>query len=58
MPLVDQPATGQYDVVILAVPHAECVAVGPDWIRELGTPDSVLFDVKSAFEAQASNLRL
>ncbi|NIT79388.1 MAG: Vi polysaccharide biosynthesis UDP-N-acetylglucosamine C-6 dehydrogenase TviB, partial [Thermoplasmata archaeon] len=49
-PLADQPETGQYDAVILAVPHREFLAMGPDRIRELGTPGAVLFDVKSVFE--------
>lgn len=55
---VDQPATGQHDTIILAVPHRDLLAMGPDGIRELGTPGSVRFDVKPVFEPQASDLRL
>jgi len=46
--LIAEPATGQYDAVVLAVAHGEFVAMGADRIRSLGTPGAVLFDVKRA----------
>ena len=44
--MLAKPAHGQYDAVILAVPHREFVAWGADGIRAMGKPGMVLFDVK------------
>ena len=46
--LTTQPGTGKYDAVILAVPHAEFIAIGAEGIRAFGKPGAVLFDVKRA----------
>ena len=46
--LVDLPASGEYDGVVLAVPHREFLALGAQAIRALGVPGGVLFDVKGA----------
>ena len=46
--LVDQPESGKYDAIILAVSHREFIALGADGIRAFGKPGAVLFDVKRA----------
>ena len=46
--LVEQPSSGHYDAVILAVPHRQLVAMGAQAIRGYGAPGAVLFDVKRA----------
>jgi UDP-N-acetyl-D-galactosamine dehydrogenase len=55
--LTDAPQADTYDAVILAVPHREFVTVGTD-LRTYGTPECVLFDVKSALPATTADLRL
>ncbi|MGH8121160.1 MAG: nucleotide sugar dehydrogenase, partial [Rudaea sp.] len=44
--MLPQLTDKRYDVVILAVAHAEFVALGAQGIRALGKPGGVLFDVK------------
>ncbi|MDH3327512.1 MAG: nucleotide sugar dehydrogenase, partial [Gammaproteobacteria bacterium] len=45
--LVDEPAAGEYDAIILAVAHEQFVKMGVDKIRALGKPNAILYDVKS-----------
>jgi UDP-N-acetyl-D-galactosamine dehydrogenase len=56
--LLGAPARGAYDAIVLAVAHSQFIALGADAIRALGTPTSVLFDVKSVLAKEASDLRL
>jgi UDP-N-acetyl-D-galactosamine dehydrogenase len=56
--LVEQPAAGAYDAVILAVSHRQFVALGADGIRAFGKPGAVLFDVKQALPRAAVDGRL
>jgi UDP-N-acetyl-D-galactosamine dehydrogenase len=56
--LVEQPAGGAYDAVILAVSHRQFVALGADGIRAFGKPGAVLFDVKQALPRAAVDGRL
>lgn len=56
--LVSDPAAGQYDGVLLAVGHAEFIDRGAAAIRAYGKPSHVFFDLKSCFDAAASDLRL
>jgi UDP-N-acetyl-D-galactosamine dehydrogenase len=44
--LVDAPAVGAYDAIIVAVGHRQFAALGSAGIRALGKPSSVLYDVK------------
>ncbi|WP_449426408.1 Vi polysaccharide biosynthesis UDP-N-acetylglucosamine C-6 dehydrogenase TviB [Rhodanobacter lindaniclasticus] len=44
--LVDAPAKGAYDAVIVAVGHRQFAALGSAGIRAFGKPSSVLYDVK------------
>jgi UDP-N-acetyl-D-galactosamine dehydrogenase len=46
--LVEKPAAGAYDAIILAVSHREFIALGADGMRAFGKPGAVLFDVKRA----------
>ena len=52
------PSAATYDAVILAVPHREFITEGASFIRTLGKPGAVLFDVKSALPSEASDIRL
>ncbi len=47
-----------YDAVILAVSHKQFIAMGLEQIRALGKANSVLFDVKYLFPADAVDGRL
>lgn len=55
VPVIDP---GTYDLVILAVPHAEFVKLGADGLRLLGKAGAVFFDVKSVFSKESSEGRL
>ncbi len=55
---IAQPALNAYDGIIIAVAHQSFVDFGPSAIRALGKPGHVLFDLKSVFPAEASDLRL
>jgi UDP-N-acetyl-D-glucosamine/UDP-N-acetyl-D-galactosamine dehydrogenase len=46
--LVEEPAPGSYDAVVLAVAHDRFVALGAEGVRAFAKPGAVLFDVKRA----------
>ncbi|MEO9632083.1 MAG: Vi polysaccharide biosynthesis UDP-N-acetylglucosamine C-6 dehydrogenase TviB [Sulfitobacter sp.] len=56
--LIQEPNSGVYDGVILAVPHSAYCGMGPASIRAYGGAESVFFDLKSVFGADNSDLRL
>jgi UDP-N-acetyl-D-glucosamine/UDP-N-acetyl-D-galactosamine dehydrogenase len=56
--LVQQPAAGIYDAIIIAVAHHQFKAMGLDAIRALGKPEHVLYDLKYLLPAADSDLRL
>ena len=56
-PITD-PGEGQYDGVLLAVPHEAFKAAGAADLRRFGAADHVFFDLKSVFAADQSDLRL
>jgi UDP-N-acetyl-D-galactosamine dehydrogenase len=56
-PITD-PGEGQYDGVLLAVPHETFKAAGAAALRRFGAADHVFFDLKSVFAADQSDLRL
>ena len=56
--LVQKPKPGSYDAIILAVAHRQFRELGADGIRELGKPNSVLFDVKYILPASTVDGRL
>jgi UDP-N-acetyl-D-galactosamine dehydrogenase len=44
--LVDEPESKKYQAIVLAVAHDKFVSTGHEKIRQFGTDQSVLFDVK------------
>ncbi len=46
VPLVDDPATGNYDAIVIAVAHDAFRALGGERIRAFGRSGAVIFDVK------------
>jgi len=46
--LLSAPSPGQYDAIVLAVPHHQFLQHGSAGLRALGKPGAVLFDVKRA----------
>ncbi|MFO1507333.1 MAG: nucleotide sugar dehydrogenase [Lysobacterales bacterium] len=56
--LIDNPAQGHYDAIILAVAHRQFVELGAAGIRALGKPGAILFDVKHALSRDDADDRL
>ncbi len=56
--LIDQPEQGVYDAVILAVGHAEFKAMKQEYIRGLGKPTCVVYDVKHVLPREIVDARL
>ncbi|MGY6552425.1 MAG: nucleotide sugar dehydrogenase [Erythrobacter sp.] len=56
--LVDQPEAGAYDGVVLAVAHEVFLEKGAAWLRVYGREGHVVFDLKSVFARDESDLRL
>jgi UDP-N-acetyl-D-galactosamine dehydrogenase len=55
---VAEPATGEYDAIVLAVAHREFVEMGFDAIREYGRPNLVIYDIKNALPKDRVDGRL
>ena len=56
--LVDAPASGTYDAIILAVAHRQFIEMGAAHIRALGKPGCIVFDVKQVLPRDAVDDRL
>ncbi|MEX6505030.1 nucleotide sugar dehydrogenase [Jiella sp. M17.18] len=56
--LAEPPEPGSYDGVIVAVGHRQFIEMGVDAIRDLGSPDAVLYDVKGVFPKGTTDGRL
>ncbi|WP_116083776.1 Vi polysaccharide biosynthesis UDP-N-acetylglucosamine C-6 dehydrogenase TviB [Tropicimonas sp. IMCC34011] len=56
--LIEEPAAGAYDGVVLAVAHDTFRAGGPEALAAWRKPASILCDLKSAFSPDQSDLRL
>ena len=56
--LVDKPAHGEYDAIVIAVGHHQFKTLGERGIRAFGKPKSVLYDVKYLLPADAVDQRL
>jgi UDP-N-acetyl-D-galactosamine dehydrogenase len=56
--LVDAPAPGAYDAVVICVAHDEFKALGIDGLRRLGHASTVYYDIKSVFPKDAVDARL
>jgi len=57
-PVTDKPAAGQYDAIILAVSHRQFKQMGLNEIKALGKANSVIYDIKYLFPADAVDGRL
>ncbi|WP_019023445.1 MULTISPECIES: Vi polysaccharide biosynthesis UDP-N-acetylglucosamine C-6 dehydrogenase TviB [unclassified Thioalkalivibrio] len=57
-PITSAPEADSFDAIIVAVPHQTFLDMGVEAIRALAHPQAVLFDVKSVFPREASDLRL
>jgi UDP-N-acetyl-D-galactosamine dehydrogenase len=55
---IREPEACDYDAIILAVAHRQFQEMGPERIRRLGKPNSVLFDVKYVLPAGTADGRL
>lgn len=56
--MVDQPAAGQYDAIIVAVAHRQFAQMGAETIRGFGKPGALLYDIKGVFGKAGADLRL
>jgi len=56
--LIEVPDKGNYDGVMLCVPHDEFMDSGAYSLASFGSKNATLFDVKSALPVDQSNLRL
>lgn len=56
--LIDAPAAGSYDAIIICVGHDKFKELGAEGIRALGKPGNVLFDVKHILPKSAVDARL
>jgi UDP-N-acetyl-D-galactosamine dehydrogenase len=56
--MVDEPGSGLYDGIIVAVAHREFAALDAAQLRALGKKDHVLYDLKNILPMGDSDLRL
>jgi UDP-N-acetyl-D-galactosamine dehydrogenase len=56
--LLEAPASGQYDAIVLCVAHKEFRAIGIEHIKAFGKPLSVLYDVKNILPLEFIDGRL
>lgn len=56
--LIEQPAPGDYDAVIVAVGHKRFVALGAEGVRAFCKPESVIYDVKYVLPRETVDGRL
>ena len=56
--LTEEPAPGEYDVVVLAVAHEQFREMGEQGIKAYGKPGSVFFDIKYLLPQGSADGRL
>lgn len=56
--MLEQPAEGEYDAIIVAVAHDEFKQMGEQAIRAFGKSEHVLFDLKYILPVSGSDIRL
>ena len=56
--LIDQPAAGQYDAMIIAVSHEQFKELGIEGVKALGKDNHVLYDIKYLFSSDGVDGRL
>jgi len=55
---IGKPSQGSYDAVVIAVAHAEFIAMGAEEIRSYGKSNAVIYDVKGIFARSMVDARL
>ncbi|MFT6308598.1 MAG: UDP-N-acetyl-D-galactosamine dehydrogenase [Gammaproteobacteria bacterium] len=55
---IDSPQNNYYDAIILAVAHKQFISLGHETIRNFGTKESVLYDIKSILPKDSVDARL
>ena len=55
---IEQPNTGTYDAILLCVAHEQFKSLGAASIRQLGKPNTILYDLKYLLKPDESDLRL
>ena len=56
--LIDQPAAGQYDAMIIAVSHDQFKELGIEGVKALGKDNHVVYDIKYLFPSDGVDGRL
>ncbi len=56
--LLEAPAAGSYDAIVLAVAHDEFRTLGADGARRFGRGNALLYDIKSLYPLEAVDARL
>ena len=56
--LVDEPETGAYDAVVLAVAHDDFREMGAEKIRSFGAENAIIYDIKSVLDLDDVDARL
>ena len=56
--LVEDPAQGAYDAVVIAVGHDDFKAMGVEGLHRLGHARTVYYDIKGVFPKDAVDARL
>ena len=56
--LINKPSDNKYDGLILAVPHESFIKNGSKALRRYGKVNSLLYDLKSVFPQNESDLRI
>jgi UDP-N-acetyl-D-galactosamine dehydrogenase len=56
--LIDQPAAGQYDAMIIAVSHDQFKELGIEGVKALGKDNHVVYDIKYLFSSDGVDGRL
>ena len=56
--LIAKPMPGGYDAIVIAVAHREFLELGVKGIRDFGSPNTVIFDIKHVLPKEASDGRL
>ena len=56
--LIDQPAAGQYDAMIIAVSHEQFKELGIEGVKALGKDNHVVYDIKYLFPSDSVDGRL
>jgi UDP-N-acetyl-D-galactosamine dehydrogenase len=55
---IDKPQAGRYDAIVIAVAHDKFKEMGIGAVRALAKPESIVFDIKYLFPANAVDGRL